>query len=209
MNLKKVREGILLVGAVAAILWLILATSALVATAIWRGDENVKEIQETEIGALQAVVIRAGFELVNGQFKSVNGRLDSTNREIESIKREMRSGFEAAAEARAAGLEAAEAERAAGLEAAEEALVAGLEAAEEALAAGFEDAEAERAAIAKVVAVIASAFESSVQESRDQDQELERLILSERERVEQEIQFYREVIRQLEQRIETLEAALN
>ena len=48
MNLNKVREGILLAGAVAAILWLILATSALVATAIWRGDENVKEIQETE-----------------------------------------------------------------------------------------------------------------------------------------------------------------
>lgn len=165
MNLNKVREGILLAGAVAAILWLILATSALVAAAIWRGDENVKEIQETEIGALQAVVIKAGFELVNGQFKSVNGRLDSTNREIESIKREMRSGFE--------------------------------------------DAEAERAAIAKVVAAIASAFENSIQESRNQDQELERLILSERESVEQEIQFYREVTRQLEQRIETLEAALN
>ena len=197
MNLKKVREGILLAGAVAAILGLILAASAFVATAIWRGDENVKEIQETEIGALQAV-IEAGFELVNGQFKSVNERLDSTNREIESIKREMRSGFEAAAEARAAGFEAAEA-----------ALAAGLEAAEEALAAGFEDAEAERAAIAKVVAAIASAFENSVQESRDQDQELERLILSEREHVEQEIQFYREVTRQLEQRIETLEAASN
>ena len=85
----------------------------------------------------------------------------------------------------------------------------GFEAAVEARAAGFEAAEAERAAIAKVVAAIASAFENGVQESRDQDQELERLILSERERVEQEIQFYREVTRQLEQRIETLEAALN
>ena len=91
MNLKKVRDGIFLAGAVAAILGLILAHSSTISNAIWRGDENVKENQDTEIGALQSV-IEAGFE---------------------AAKSERETGFQAAEAERAAGFQAAEAERAA------------------------------------------------------------------------------------------------
>lgn len=56
MNLKNVREGILLVGAVSAILLLILGVGAYFSNVAGSRDQNVKKIQESEIAALASVM---------------------------------------------------------------------------------------------------------------------------------------------------------
>ena len=229
MNLKKVREGILLGGAVAAILALILGSVAYFSNVVWRGDQNVKEIQESEIGALRSVM-EAGFESIDTQFdtiyrvvetgfEAVYQRFESVDQRFESIEGEMRSGFEAVDQR----FEAVEGEMRSGFEAVDQRfdsvdlrfetfdreMRSGFEAIDSVMRAKFETAEAQRAAIMKEVAGLIRAVERNAQVSRDGDQKLENLIDDERERIEREIQLYRRITKELEQRIEALEAKLN
>ena len=226
MNLKKVREGILLAGAVAASLALILGGVAYFSNVIWRGDQNVKEIQESEIGAL-ASVMEAGFESINIEMRS---GFESVDQRFEAVEIEMRSGFEAVDQR----FEAVEIEMRSGFRAADQRfetvdnevrsgfeavdqrfesfdreMHSSFEAIDSVMRARFETAEAQRAAIMKEVAALIRAVEKNAQESMDQDQILEDLILDERVRIEREILLFRRITQELEHRIEALEAELN